>query len=185
MSWIRWALTFLGFPLGGWLAAVLIGPVHGPVTAAGAGAIAGAAIGLAQWWALRPRVGWDWPAATAAAMAGGSAIAVVVTGAATTPGALALGGLVSGAVVGAAQGIVLRKGPRVGVIWAAAVGLGWAAGWFVTANVIIDAERGYVIFGSSGAAVATVLTGLVLRRILGPAGKPAVPPAAPAAAGSV
>ena len=183
MSLFRWLLTFLGFPLGGWLAAVVVGPVHDPAAAAGAGAVAGAVIGLTQWWALRPMVGWRWPAVTSAGMAAGSAVAIVVTGAATTPGALALGGLVSGAVVGALQGRTLHRGPRATAVWAVSVGLSWAAGWFVTANVIVDAERGYAVFGSSGAAAATVLTGLVLRRMLGPAGKPTVPPAAPATPG--
>ncbi|MDI3212184.1 hypothetical protein [Arthrobacter sp. AL12] len=180
MSLYRWLLTFLGFPLGGWLAAVLVGPVHDPAAAAAAGAIAGAVIGLTQWWALRSRVGWRWPVATAFGMASGSALAVVATGAATTPGALALGGLVSGFVVGAGQGLTLRGGPRTAAVWTLAVGLAWAAGWFVTANVIVDAERGYAVFGASGAVVATMLTGLVLRRILGPDGRGAVPPASAA-----
>ena len=129
----------------------MVGPVHDPAAAAGAGAVAGAVIGLVQWWALRPMVGWRWPAVTAAGMAAGSAVAIVVTGAATTPGALALGGLVSGAVVGALQGLALQWGLRAAAVWAASVGLSWAAGWFVTGNVIVDAERGYAVFGSSGA----------------------------------
>ena len=31
--------------------------------------------------------------------------------------------------------------------------------------MIVDIERGYAVFGSSGAAVLTVLTGLTLRRL--------------------
>lgn len=46
--------------------------------------------------------------------------------------------------------------------------MSWAAGWLVTTNVIVDAENGYVAFGSSGALMATTVTGLVLRRIFGP-----------------
>ncbi|MDQ0078502.1 hypothetical protein [Arthrobacter oryzae] len=39
----------------------------------------------------------------------------------------------------------------------------------VNANVIVDAENGYVAFGSSGALVTMAATGLMLRRLLGPA----------------
>jgi hypothetical protein len=45
--------------------------------------------------------------------------------------------------------------------------VGWAAGWAITANVIVDAESGYVTFGLSGALLVTIVTGIVLRRTLG------------------
>ena len=37
---------------------------------------------------------------------------------------------------------------------------GWALAWLTTSAVIVDIDRGYAVFGSSGAAVVTVLTGL-------------------------
>ena len=37
----------------------------------------------------------------------------------------------------------------------------------MTSQVIVDAERGFHVFGSSGALAATVLTGLVLRALAG------------------
>jgi hypothetical protein len=43
----------------------------------------------------------------------------------------------------------------------------WALGWLVTSQVIADLDRGHHVFGSSGALVATIITGLALRRLLG------------------
>ena len=75
--------------------------------------------------------------------------------------------LVTCAGVGTAQAVALRKGLHISALCAATVSLSWAVEWLVTANVIVDAENGYVAFGSSGAVVATAVTGLVLRRVLG------------------
>ncbi|WP_248760812.1 hypothetical protein [Pseudarthrobacter sp. SSS035] len=38
--------------------------------------------------------------------------------------------------------------------------------WTVTANVIVDDDRGYVVFGSSGAPVATTVAAGVLLIVL-------------------
>ncbi len=48
-----WMLAFLGFPLGGELALLVVGPVEGVASGALGGALAGAVIGAAQWLALR------------------------------------------------------------------------------------------------------------------------------------
>ena len=50
----------------------------------------------------------------------------------------------------------------------------WALGWLVTAEIIVDLHRGYVVFGSSGALTATLLTGVVLQRLLAPSPRVAV-----------
>jgi hypothetical protein len=168
MSFLRWAPTFLGFPVGGWLAFQVAGSITGPLTGALAGVIAGAVIGGAQWLALGPVVGWRWLAATVLGTGVGSSLAAVATGAGTTTPALVVSGLVTGAVVGAAQGVALHRGLRVIAMWVATVSMSWALGWLATDNVIVDADNGYVAFGSSGALVATIITGLVLRHILGP-----------------
>lgn len=39
----------------------------------------------------------------------------------------------------------------------------WALAWFITSKVIVDPESQYQIFGSSGALVATVGLGVVLK----------------------
>lgn len=167
MPFLRWTSSFLGFPLGGWLAYQLVGSASGPLTAALAGAIAGTLIGAAQWLALRPTVSPRWIAASTIGMGVGSALAATATGSATSVGALAMTGLIAGAAVGLGQGIVFRRSWWFTGLWTVTVGVSWALGWAITANVIVDAGRGYVTFGSSGALAVTVITGLVLRQVLG------------------
>lgn len=183
MSFLRWTPSFLGFPLGGWLAFQLVDPANSPLRVAVAGAIAGTLIGAAQWLTLRPAVSWHWIAASTLGMGAGSALAATVTGSATSVGALAATGIIAGAAVGLGQGLALRRGWQVTALWTVTVGASWALGWTVTANVIVDADRGYVAFGSSGGLVVTVITGLVLRRVLGARTGLFAPPAVRAAVG--
>src|SRR5215217_387960 len=153
MTFKRWLPTFLGFPLGGYLAVQAIGSLDDPVTATAGGLLAGAVIGAGQWLALRSRgIGRRWIGYTAAAMAAGSAISVVATGAGTERADVMLAGLITGAAVG----------------WTAVSAAGWSLAWLTTSAVIVDIERGYAVFGSSGALVLTVLTGLALQRVLRP-----------------
>jgi hypothetical protein len=112
-------------------------------------------------------------------VAAGAALAAVVTGSGTEVGDLVLSGLVTGAVVGAVQGPLLGRGARATAGWAAVTSGTWALGWLITSQVIVDAERGFHMFGSSGALVATLLSGLALRALT--AGR-APAPARPAAA---
>jgi hypothetical protein len=164
---VRWLPTFLGFPVGGWFAAQAVGSVRGPGTAALAGLIAGLVVGVAQWLVLRSR-GADlrWVIYTALGLTVGGAAAAVLTGAHTDVRSLVLTGLVAGAAVGAAQATLLAPSLRAGVAWTVLVSIAWGLGWLTTANVIVDAESGFIIFGSSGALVVTVLTGLGMRWIL-------------------
>ncbi|MFE4196768.1 hypothetical protein ACFRJ9_12940 [Paenarthrobacter sp. NPDC056912] len=183
MSFLRWTPSLLGFPLGGWLAFQLLGPVRNPLSAAIAGVLAGAVIGAAQWLALRPAVSWRWILGSTIGMSAGSALAAVATGSSTSVAALATTGLIAGACVGLAQGLAFMRGWRVAALWTATVSPAWALGWAITANVIVDADHGYIAFGSSGAVVVTVITALVLRRILGKRNHPAASPAATAGIG--
>ncbi|MEN0072685.1 MAG: hypothetical protein AAGC63_17020, partial [Propionicimonas sp.] len=147
-TFLRWLPTFLAFPLGGLLAVTLVGSVTDPFRAGLAGAVAGAVLGAAQWLALRPTgLGPAWAGVTALGVAAGSVLAAALTGAATSPPALILTGAVTGTVLGAGQALLVRGGWLVGAAWTGLVGLAWALGWLVTANVILDADRGYVVFG--------------------------------------
>jgi hypothetical protein len=172
MTFTRWIPTFLAFPIGGLLAVEIIGSSDGPLAAALGGLLAGAVIGAGQWLALR-RDGTShrWIGRTAAAVAAGAALSAVISGSGTDVPALVLAGLVTGTVVGAAQGPLLGRGARAAAAWTAITGAAWALGWLVTSQVIVDAERGFHMFGSSGALVATLLTGLALRA-LAPAARP-------------
>lgn len=177
MSFKRWIPTFLAFPIGGYIAIEAVGSSDGPLPAALGGLIVGAAIGAAQWLALRPSRRWI--GRTTAAVAAGAALSAAITGSGTDVADLVLSGLVTGAVVGAAQGPLLGRGPRAAAAWAAVTSASWALGWLITSQVIVDAERGFHMFGSSGALAATVLTGLALRAS---AGRAVAAPATPAAA---
>ncbi len=161
MTLKRWLPTFLAFPIGGLLAFETVGSATGPISAAAGGLLAGAVIGVGQWLALRDEgIDRRWPLFTAVAMTAGSALAAAVTGAGTEVSDLVLTGAVAGAVVGAAQGLLL--GSRA---WAAVTAASWALAWLISAGVLAQqADEGFVVFGSSGALVATVLTGLALRR---------------------
>jgi hypothetical protein len=160
----RWLPTFLAFPLGGLLAWVVVGALDGPLAAAAGGLLAGAVIGAAQAFALGK--GARWAVHTAAAMAAGTAVATAITGAGTELGDLMFTGLVAGAAVGAAQSTLLAHTRLVAAGWTAVTGASWSLAWLVSWAVIgVNADQGFYVFGSSGAIVATVLTGLALRAL--------------------
>lgn len=162
MTFKRWLPTFLAFPLGGFLAWLVLGSLDGPVTGAAGGLLAGAVIGAAQWLALGTTKRWI--AYTAGAMAAGTALAAVVTGAGTELQDLMISGLIAGAAVGAAQGTILGATAA----WSAITAASWSLAWLVTYAVVgVNADQGFFVFGSSGALVATLITGLALRFLQG------------------
>jgi hypothetical protein len=160
-----WMLAFLGFPLGGLLALVVVGSVEGVVSGALGGALAGAVIGTAQWLVLRRyiRVGPGWIVATALGVAIGDALGVLLTDAGTGIGALLITGLATGVAVGLLQwGLVLRGRLLRFRLWPLVVAITWPVGWTVTWAFGIDVERGYFVFGASGALVFAAITGLAM-----------------------
>jgi hypothetical protein len=163
-----WMLTFLGFPLGGELALIVVGPVEGAVSGALGGALAGAVIGAAQWLVLRRyvRVGPEWVLATALGVAIGDALGALLTGAGTGIGALLITGLATGVAVGLLQWGLLRGRLLLASLWPLVVAIAWPLGWTVTWALGIDVERGYYVFGSTGALVFAALTGLAMLLML-------------------
>jgi hypothetical protein len=164
MTFTRWLPTFLAFILGGELTIATIGSLDDPLTAAAGGLLAGAVIGAGQWLALRSGgVSSRWIGRTAVAMSAGTAIAALLTGSGTDAADLALTGLIAGTTVGVAQSDLLgmRRATWIGVTAAS-----WPLGWIATTSIGVDVERGYAVFGASGAILVTVLTGLALRRIV-------------------
>jgi hypothetical protein len=164
-----WMLAFLGFPLGGELALLVVGPVEGAVSGALGGALAGAVIGAAQWLVLRRylRVGPEWILATALGVAIGDALGALLTDAGTGLGALLITGLATGVAVGLLQwGAFLRGRVLRASLWAPVVAIAWPVGWTVTWAFGIDVERGYYVFGASGALVFAALTGLAMLLML-------------------
>ena len=158
---VRWLATFAGFPLGAVLARALVGPVDTTAAALIGGAVNGAAIGLVQGWALRP-LGVPttrWAAATALGLMVGLGLGATAVGFSTTPGALAVQGLICGLAVGAAQAAVLARfvGP-LAAAWPPVLGSLWTIGWSITTAIGVDVERQYTVFGSSGAVTVTLLS---------------------------
>jgi hypothetical protein len=165
-----WMLAFLGFPLGGLLALVLVGSVEGAVSGALGGALAGAVIGAAQWLVLRRylRLGPQWILGTALGVAIGDALGALLTGAGTGIGALIVTGLATGVAVGLLQwGLCLRDRLQLASLWLPVVAVAWPVGWTVTWAVVgVDVERGYYVFGASGALIFTAITGLAMLLML-------------------
>jgi hypothetical protein len=166
--WVGWALAFLGFPLGGVVAAALIGPITTPLAGALGGAATGAVIGAAEWLALRRRLPLSpwWIAATALGMGAGLALSIALLGTSTDGAALPLRELITGAGIGIAQSVLLRGASRRAPAWALIVALGWALGWMITRAVGVDLALQWAVFGSSGALMFQLLTGLTLAWML-------------------
>lgn len=167
--YVRWMVSVLGFPFGG-LAAISVGTLHdGWGRAAVMGLIAGMVIGAAQWLAARPALTVWWLPATSIGLMVGAAVGTAITGAAHDSVSLVAYGVSTGVSVGAAQAMTV--GVRVIPPWTLSMALSWAAAWVITSAVIVDIDRGYVIFGMSGALFATAICGVVLVRTLVPASR--------------
>lgn len=160
---LHWMPTVLGFPAGGLLAEV-VGHVDSPAPAIAGGAITGAILGFAQWFAMR-RTGPSptaWIIATAVGFAAGLGLGAAAAGYHTNTGALALQGAITGAVVGATQAAALyRQLGRIVFAWPVYLSGLWALGWTITASAGIDVEAQYTSFGSSGAIVVTAATAIL------------------------
>jgi hypothetical protein len=142
--------------------------VQGAASGALGGALAGAVIGAAQWLALRRymRVGPEWILATALGVAIGDAFGALLTGAGTGIGALLITGLATSVAVGLLQWRFLPGRLLLARLWAPVVAIAWPVGWTVTWSVGVDVERGYAVFGSTGALVFAALTGLTMLLML-------------------
>lgn len=166
--WMGWMPAFLGFPLGGVVAAALVGPITTPLAGALGGVLAGAVVGTAQWLVLRRRLplSFWWIAATALGMAAGLALGILLLGTGSEGAALPLRGLITGASIGVAQSLLLRKLSSRAPAWALIVALGWALGWVITRAVGVDLALNWAVFGSSGALTFQLLSGLLLRWVV-------------------
>jgi hypothetical protein len=143
------------------------GPIRDPLAAAVSGANIGALLGLAQWWALKPlRLTFDWVWTTALALMISSPIAWALIDFSTTIADLTIWGLVTGLIVGFAQAASQRNPLRVNLRWSGLVSIAWGVAWFISANVIVDADANYAIFGSTGAIVATSVMAFFVNRLL-------------------
>jgi hypothetical protein len=171
----RWMVSFLGFPLGGFTALLIVGGVDNLVDALIGGLITGAILGAVQSWGLG-RSGppaRTWIAATAVGVMLGFGIGSAVVGYRTDLSSLIVQGAITGLVVGGAQALVLwQRLGRLVLVWPPVLVVSWALGWLVTTVAGIAVDQQFIVFGSSGALVVTALTvvlPLTLRRNAVPA----------------
>ncbi len=162
--WLWPVSILIGFPIGGLVADLVVDGVDSAGAAIVAGFIAGAIIGVAEWYALRQWVSWLWIPATSGGMAVGLAAGAALVDYGISRGDLAIMGAVTGVGVGLMQAFVLARHRIPGAFWWAVVNPpAWALGWFVTSYVIArNIEDRWPNFGASGAIVFGLLTWLVL-----------------------
>jgi hypothetical protein len=162
----RWVAVGLAFPVAGYIGWKVGGRVDAVGTALVGGALTGAGLGAGEWWAAKGALGraTAWIGASAAGYAVGLAAGAALVGYDTDIGALAVMGLVSGAALGAAQGLVLaRHGRRaLALPWATAMPVLFALGWSVASATGIGVDDQFTVFGAGGAVLFTLLSGLLL-----------------------
>lgn len=162
--WLWPVAILVSLPIGGLIADLVVDGVDSVGAALTAGLIAGAIIGAAEWWALRPWVSWIWIPATIVGMAVGLVAGAALVDYGIDRPDLALMGAVNGAAVGVMQALVLARHRIPGALWwAVANPPAWALGWFVSSYVISrNIDERFPIFGASGAIVFGLLTWLLL-----------------------
>jgi hypothetical protein len=140
------------------------------------GALTAAGLGAVQWWAAKGALGRPaaWIGAGTVGYAVGLAAGAAIVGYDTDLGSLALMGLVSGAVLGGAQGLVLARGGRreLALPWAMAMPVLFALGWSVASVTGIGVDDQFTVFGAGGALLFMLLSGLLVARFT-PARAPA------------
>lgn len=177
-SWLIWTAGFLAFPIAGVAGRAVAGRVDDPAAALIAGLITGAVVGAGQWLASRGRLRpVSWILATALGMGAGLLLGATVVGFKTSLVDVAVMAALTGLGLGVAQTVVLPARTQRRWWWALAMPFLWALGWVVTTLAGIPAEEQFTIFGASGAATFSALSGLLLYALL--------PVRQPTAAGTV
>ncbi|HEY5873990.1 MAG TPA: hypothetical protein VIT64_01765 [Ilumatobacteraceae bacterium] len=164
--WARWLGTFVGFPLAGVAARAVAGNIDAAGAAAVGGLVGGAVLGAVQVGIggidAADRIRWI--GATAVGLAVGLVIGAGAVGYRTDTASLVVMGAISGAAVGAAQAMSVPMRPLDRILWALATPVLWAAGWLITSQVIVDADRQHALFGSSGALAVSAVAGVLHAR---------------------
>jgi hypothetical protein len=168
----RWVTVALGFPIAGYVGWGVGGHVDAVAAALIGGALTGAGIGAVQWWAGDGAFGRPvaWIGASTVGFAAGLAAGAALVGYDTDLGSLAVMGLVTGAAVGAAQGLVLEREGRhtLAVPWGLAMPVLFALGWCASTGIGVSVDDQFTVFGAAGSTLFMVLSGLLLARF-GPA----------------
>jgi len=164
----RWVVVALAFPIAGYIGWGIGGHVDAFGAAMIGGAITGAGLGAAEWWAAAGQLGRAaaWIGASAVGYAVGLAAGAALVGYGTDLGSLALMGVVSGVVLGGAQGLVLAHAGRreLALPWAVAMPVLFGLGWCASTGIGVDVDKQWTVFGAAGALVFMLLSGLLLAR---------------------
>lgn len=164
----RWIGVAFAFPVAGYIGWKVGGRVNAVDAAVVGGALTGAGLGAAQWWAGDGAFGRaaPWIGASAVGYAVGLAAGAALVGYDTDLGSLAIMGFVSGAALGAAQGLVLaREGRhRLALPWGLAMPVLFALGWCASTGIGVDVADQFTVFGAAGAVLFTLLSGFLLAR---------------------
>ena len=165
--WLWPVAILVSFPVGGYIADLVVDGVDSVGAALAAGLIVGAVIGAAEWFALRQWISWLWIPATTVGMAVGLVAGAAMVDYSIDRGDLALMGAVNGVAVGVMQALVLARHRIPGAFWwAVANPPAWALGWFVSSYVISrNIDERFPIFGASGAIVFGLTTWLLLAAL--------------------
>jgi len=167
----KWPVAvLLSFPVGGYVADLVVDGVDSLGAALAEGLIAGVIVGAAGWFALRRWVSWLWIPATCVGLAVGLAAGAALVDYGLDRGDLALMGAVTGLGVAALQGLVLMQAGHQlssASMWAVANPPAWALAWVVTSYVIARniGER-FPVFGASGCIVFGLLTWALLAFLI-------------------
>lgn len=174
-----WMLTFLVIPIAGYVGTFIVGRVDNLLSALAGGAFVGMVVGFAQaLLSLRRLPLLPWTIASAIGMSVGVAVGTMAVGYQTSLSALALSGLITGALVGLAQTLTLPATARFRWLWVPITAVLWPLAWTVTTLAGIDVEEQFIVFGASGSFVYTLLAGLALQLLIPrPATHAPVPPA--------
>ena len=180
--WLWLVAIMVSFPIGGYVADLVVDGVDSVSAAIVGGLITGAIVGVAEWYALRRWVSWAWVLATVAGMAVGLTAGAAWVDYGVDRGDLLLMGAVTGLGVGLLQALVLRRSRMPGAAWwAVANPPAWALGWYVSSYVIArNIDEQFPIFGASGALAFGLLTWLLLATLFRARVPIATPQARPA-----
>jgi hypothetical protein len=158
----------VAFPIAGYIGWGVGGRVDAVDAALVGGALTGAGIGAFQWWAADGALGRPaaWLAASTVGFAVGLTAGAALVGYDTDLGSLALMGLVTGAALGVAQGLVLAREERHGlaVSWGLAMPVLFSLGWSVASVTGIGVDDQFTVFGAGGALLFMLVSGLLLAR---------------------
>lgn len=165
----RWTAAFIGFPIGGLAAIALVGKVESAFDGLMGGLAAGTVIGCFQWIAARKAraVNEQWVVAMALGLGIGNAVSIGMLGAETDATALTQRAILTGAILGLAQWIALRRQYPYILWWIIFIPLLYTVAWTITRVVIGESVNdGFIVFGASGALVFQLVSGLGFTEII-------------------